>query len=167
MPDPGSPHGAERHFAANLRATREDRGLSQAELARRMAEKGWPWHQQTVGRVEAAQRVVRLGEAKDLASILETTVDALGEPTTENGIVRALLGASTAARKAWQQQAEGTLALQGALAELRQRIQAARPLASTSDRLDTALGVAEDTLLMASPDTVTGREREDVRDESH
>jgi hypothetical protein len=141
--------------------------MSQAELARRMADRGWPWHQQTVGRVEAGQRVVRLGEAKDLASILETTIDALGEPTTENGIVKGLVDASIATRKAWQDSVQGDMALRTALSELRQRIQNARPLAATSDRLDDALGLAEDTLLMASPDTVADREPEDARDVSH
>jgi transcriptional regulator with XRE-family HTH domain len=166
MPEPGAPQGAEHHFAANLRAVREERGISQAELARRMADRGWPWHQQTVGRVEAGQRVVRLGEAKDLAAILETTIDALGEPTTENGIVKGLVDASTAARKAWQQQVEGDLALRSALDVLRRRIQDARPLAPTSDRVDYALGIAEDTLLMAEP-VVAAKDTKAARDVSH
>jgi transcriptional regulator with XRE-family HTH domain len=64
-------------FGANLRALREDNGISQPELARRMVERGWPWHQSTVYRTESGRQPLKLGEAVDLARILGVTVDRL------------------------------------------------------------------------------------------
>lgn len=71
----GAPESADDRFGANLRAIRERRGISQAELARLMTARGQPWHQSTVARAEAGRQSVRVGEAEILAAILEVTVD--------------------------------------------------------------------------------------------
>lgn len=68
----GSP---DERFGANVRALREGKGMSQSALAAAMTERGYPWHQQTVGRVEAGQQSVRFGEIEELAEILKTSVD--------------------------------------------------------------------------------------------
>src|SRR6516164_3759995 len=71
---------ADERFAANIREERERRKLSQGELARRMAERGYPYYQQTIRRIEEGRRKVSVGEAKALAEILGTTMDRLTLP---------------------------------------------------------------------------------------
>jgi transcriptional regulator with XRE-family HTH domain len=68
----GSP---DERLGANLRALREEKGMSQSALAAEMTERGHPWHQQTVTRVEAGRQSVRFGELEQLAEILRTSVD--------------------------------------------------------------------------------------------
>ena len=86
----GAPELTEQRFAANLRAIREEHGMSQGRLAEEMARRGWPWHQQTVTRVETGRRMVRLGEAKAVAEILETSLDMLTTPTDEARVIEHL-----------------------------------------------------------------------------
>jgi transcriptional regulator with XRE-family HTH domain len=71
---------ADKRFAENLRAARERAGLSQRELAEHMAELGFRFRQQTIARIEAADRVVGVGESRALARVCRTTVDALVRP---------------------------------------------------------------------------------------
>lgn len=74
-------------LGANVRYLREHASVSQTELARRMAERGWPWHQATVYRVETGKQPVRFDEALDLADLLGVTLDrltwAIGESAEE------------------------------------------------------------------------------------
>lgn len=74
---------ADEIFGANLRALREDNGMSQPELARRMVERGWPWHQSTVYRTESGRQPIKLGEAVYLARILGVSVDRLAGVTPD------------------------------------------------------------------------------------
>jgi transcriptional regulator with XRE-family HTH domain len=85
-----APELTEQRFAANLRVFREERGMSQGRLAEEMAARGWPWRQQTVTRVETGRRMVRLGEAKAVAEILETSLDMLTMRTDEARIIESL-----------------------------------------------------------------------------
>ncbi|TXH18590.1 MAG: XRE family transcriptional regulator [Mycobacterium sp.] len=64
-------------LARNVRALREQRGLSQTQLAQRMNEHGLRWLQNTIQRVEHQQRRVDIAEAHALARALGVTVDAL------------------------------------------------------------------------------------------
>jgi transcriptional regulator with XRE-family HTH domain len=75
---------AER-LGANVKQLREVASVSQAELARRMTERGWPWHQSTVYRVESGRQPMRFEEAVDLADILDVTLDRLTWATGEAG----------------------------------------------------------------------------------
>jgi transcriptional regulator with XRE-family HTH domain len=50
---------------------------SQEEVARRMEAFGYEWHQTLIGRIEAAQRPLRLNEAVDLAALFGVTLDQL------------------------------------------------------------------------------------------
>lgn len=68
---------ADETFGANLRTLRERNEMSQPELARRMVERGWPWHQSTVYRTESGRQPLKLGEAVDLAQILGVSMDRL------------------------------------------------------------------------------------------
>jgi transcriptional regulator with XRE-family HTH domain len=63
-----------------LRRLRQVRGWSQEEVARRMAEYGYDWHQTTVGRTETATRPLRLNEAVALAGLFEIPVTRLIAP---------------------------------------------------------------------------------------
>jgi transcriptional regulator with XRE-family HTH domain len=83
--DEQAPHAepaglADERFATNIREERERQKLSQGELARRMAERGFPYYQQTIRRIEEGRRKVSVGEAKALAEILGTTMDRLTWP---------------------------------------------------------------------------------------
>lgn len=71
---------ADERFAVNVRETRERQGMSQAEVARQMAGRGWSWHPQTVQKVEGGHRKVSVGEAEALSRILGTTIDRLTWP---------------------------------------------------------------------------------------
>jgi transcriptional regulator with XRE-family HTH domain len=52
---------------------REERGWSQAEVARRMEASGYHWHQTTVGRVESGKHPLRLNELVHLAAMFGVT----------------------------------------------------------------------------------------------
>jgi transcriptional regulator with XRE-family HTH domain len=74
---------ADQRLGANLRILRERRGISQDKLASEMAERGHPWLQSTVYRVEHGRQVVKFREAEDLAKILRTSLDRLTWSTPE------------------------------------------------------------------------------------
>lgn len=92
-------------FVANMRSERERQGITQTELAARMRERGFPFHQQTVQRTEQdeAQRPLRLDEALAIADILGKRFDdLLSRPETRTK--RAEL--ATLARSAGQLQSQ-------------------------------------------------------------
>lgn len=66
-------------FVAIVREARGRAGISQSELARRMAALGWPYYPQTVQRLEAGQRKVGIGEAVALSVLLQFDLNALTE----------------------------------------------------------------------------------------
>lgn len=75
-------------LAARIARLREDAGLSQTELGRRMHARGFTnWHQTTVSRTEKAERDPSVFEVLALANIFGTTVEAMAgiapEPVTE------------------------------------------------------------------------------------
>jgi transcriptional regulator with XRE-family HTH domain len=96
---PAFPDEAERRLAANLRILREGRGISQMKLAQEMAARDWPWRQQTVARVESGQRMIRLGEAVALASILGVSLGYLTRPGSDAIEVEKIRGASVRLRE--------------------------------------------------------------------
>lgn len=114
-----TPELTEERFAANLRAVREAAGMSQGRLAEEMTARGWPWHQQTVTRVENGRRMVRLGEAKAVAEILETSLDRLTQPTGEMRVIELLSEWTHQARTAWLAIKESTVRLLNAKGNLR------------------------------------------------
>ena len=66
---------ANEKLGVAVRTLREEKGISQVELARLMTERGWPWHQSTVYRVESGKQTVGFSEALDLAGVLRTSLD--------------------------------------------------------------------------------------------
>ena len=93
---------AEERFAANLRALRERAGMSQSALAAAMAERGRPWHQSTVYRVEAGKQPVSFGEATDLAAILRTSLDRFTWSTPEASETEFVQAAGTRVRVSYE-----------------------------------------------------------------
>jgi transcriptional regulator with XRE-family HTH domain len=60
----------DRNIAANMRAYREARGISQEDLAQQMADRGFGFSQATIWKIESAQRPVRASELIALADAL-------------------------------------------------------------------------------------------------
>jgi transcriptional regulator with XRE-family HTH domain len=85
---------AER-FGENVRRHRERRELSQDDLAREMADRGWQYYQSTVYKIEHGERKVSFGEAVDLAAILKVTLDRFtwtGAEANESGMADRTFG---------------------------------------------------------------------------
>lgn len=62
-----------------MRRVRQRLGWSQQEVAERMKPFGYNWRQSTIGKIEAAQRPLRLNELADLALMFEIPLrDLLG-----------------------------------------------------------------------------------------
>lgn len=111
--------GAEdRNLAGNVRDLRERLGISQGELARRMADLGWPWHQQTTRRVEDGSRKVSAGEAAALARILGTSVTRLMMAGRQASLAYLLDSFTGRAHEAYGQVAAWTAQLQAARGHL-------------------------------------------------
>jgi transcriptional regulator with XRE-family HTH domain len=67
----------EANFRDHMKRLREAKGMTQSELARQLKQRGLPYHQQTVQRVESGERPIRLDEAFQIASVLESRVDLM------------------------------------------------------------------------------------------
>lgn len=67
----------ESAFITRMAQRRAALGMTQNELARRLKERGLPFHQQTVQRVEVGERPVRLDEAHVIAEILDTSLETM------------------------------------------------------------------------------------------
>ena len=91
--------GANRHLASNLRALRERKGISQPALAEAMTERGFQWHQQTVGRIEAGQQRPKWDEAVALSAILGVPLDRFTWPPAEANAADALYMAAERVRR--------------------------------------------------------------------
>lgn len=117
---------ANERFAANVRRLREAAGLSQGEVARRMAGRDWPYYQQTVARVEDGRRKPGIGEAQALASILGATVEQMTLPGEEAEAVIVLERAAESAERAWLQIALSANDLLSAQRDIRRVTDAAR-----------------------------------------
>jgi transcriptional regulator with XRE-family HTH domain len=89
---------ADEKLAVNLRALRDGAGLSQGALAAAMTERGWPWHQSTVYRVESGRQGVKFAEAVDLAGILGTSLDRLTWSSAEAAQAEFVRAAGAAVR---------------------------------------------------------------------
>jgi transcriptional regulator with XRE-family HTH domain len=95
---PSTTTDKERWFGENMRAAREQQGMSQTALAKRMAEAGFSnFHQSTVARIEVGGRPVRLSEGLELSLILGTPLGFLsGPPARLNRLNKFLHGVQQA-----------------------------------------------------------------------
>lgn len=73
----GAGHMAEDIFVRQMKRLRAAHGLSQAELADRVRDLGGNLYQQTVAKIEAGQRAVRLQEADLIAQALRSSVSEM------------------------------------------------------------------------------------------
>lgn len=83
----------ENPTAATVRHLRIERDFTQADIAARMAERGYGWYAQTVQKIESYGRPLRLDEAVALSEILRVPLDQLAglstpEPMTQAEIAR-------------------------------------------------------------------------------
>ena len=69
----------DEYFASNLRRTREAMGLTQSDMAERMRDRGFPFHQATIYKIEKGDRKVSIGEAMAIAWLLDVSIFALAE----------------------------------------------------------------------------------------
>lgn len=74
----------ERFFGARVRELREAKGMSQADLAEAMTQRGVRWHQTTVAKSEKGQRPIRLDEAALLAELLFTSLPVMLAPVADD-----------------------------------------------------------------------------------
>ena len=65
------------YFSKRLRAEREQRGWSQADMAKRLSAKDIPMHWTTIAKIEAGDRSVRIVEAVGIADLFDVPLDAL------------------------------------------------------------------------------------------
>lgn len=71
----------ERILGQRLRGFREEAAMTQAQLAEVMTGQGFPMHQTTIAKIEAAQRPVTVNEAVRFAAILGLRLpDLLADP---------------------------------------------------------------------------------------
>lgn len=134
---------AERRFGVNLRSLREARSMSQVRFAEEMSARGWPWHQQTVTRVETGRRMVRFGEAHAAAAILAVTLDRFGWSGPEAGERDLVATANGRLRQAWHEAALAVARLRDACDAAGRAAERAAKSAFPRVR-DAARGLAED-----------------------
>ena len=91
-------------FRRGVRTWRELHGWSQTELAQRMGDRGFPFHQATVYKLEDGQRPTRLAEAVALAEVLEVPLTNLIGPDAPERVARFEL--ARAARRVKEAQGE-------------------------------------------------------------
>lgn len=85
-----TPPGLEARAIEMIRALRESNNWSQSELARRMAEAGWPnYTQMTVSRTEKGERPLRLDEVATLAKVFQVTMSDLWADDDEHMLTSA------------------------------------------------------------------------------
>lgn|GEM_PF-4690858 len=109
----------ELRFRSRMRARRDSLKISQTEFARTMKAAGFAWHQQTVQRVEAGERPVRLNEVAEIARLLGTSVSALTEAADGAEQIAAYVAIREASDRLAQAAFDMTAALQRpALAEI-------------------------------------------------
>lgn len=77
----------EHNFRKQLVRLRTARGWTQTDVAKSMKAAGFPFHQQTIQRVESGERPARVNEAKYLADLfgvdLGTMLETAADPETE------------------------------------------------------------------------------------
>ncbi|MCV7173078.1 helix-turn-helix transcriptional regulator [Mycobacterium manitobense] len=99
-------HSSLAQFRERLRQSRLDRGWSQADLAKHLADKGFGHiYPTTIAKIENRERTVRIDEAAAIADVLGTSVDALMGRTIDDDaeLTYALRGLTSAAKRSAEQ----------------------------------------------------------------
>lgn len=100
-------------FGQNLRILREQKGIQQSDLAKRMWKIGRRWHQSTVSAAESGERTVSFDEACDLAKILKTSLDRFTWTTAEASETEMVYSAGARLRQCYDAVAESVERLLG------------------------------------------------------
>jgi transcriptional regulator with XRE-family HTH domain len=124
--DTGEAAAAAQRLAANIKAARERKDMSQREVAELMREQKQAWHQQTVAQVEAATRTVGAVELNILADILGTSMDALMRPADLERAASDILSAAAKVRENRRKLADATARFDTDVAWLRRLLDKAR-----------------------------------------
>jgi transcriptional regulator with XRE-family HTH domain len=156
MNDQADPDMADQRFAQNLRAAREHAGLSQAALAAEMAEMGYPFHQQTIARIEGGSQRVRLAEALALARSVRTSLDALARPAGLAREAYQILDSARRVRAARRDVAEGAARLAAEKADLARLLRRAGEK-GMAESLADEIAVGNRALRDDEPDPGRGR----------
>jgi transcriptional regulator with XRE-family HTH domain len=98
--DDTEPGVISQRLAANLKVARETAGLSQEAVAQGMRETGYRFHQQTIGKIEAGDRIVSAEEASALASVIGTSIYMLLRPAGHTADALRILSAARRVREA-------------------------------------------------------------------
>jgi transcriptional regulator with XRE-family HTH domain len=142
----------ERTLAAQARAYREKLGMTQAEVARQMSDRGAVMHQTTIAKIEAGQRPVRVNEAVLLAGILHATLADLltapGQPEKRGAAARdaerELLGQLLLAERRLEEHRAVRASAENAVAEAVRVVEAFRLRYEEALYRAEALAAAED-----------------------
>jgi transcriptional regulator with XRE-family HTH domain len=144
IPLPTLTSAPEVWFGQRIQTLRKARGWTQEDLARQMANHGFPMHQVTVGKIESAGRPTPVGEVMALAAIFDVEPRELLRPPTNYATAaaaeRALLAlqAKKAELKAVNEQIEVLVHERGRLkrerGQLHQQFLAARKAANGVDQ---------------------------------
>lgn len=105
---------ADERLGTNLRILREQKQMSQAELARRMADEGHGWHQSTVARTEAGRQSVRITEGEALAGILGVPIARLLWASAEAKEAALIDWTHGNLRRSWDEAADAVARLEAA-----------------------------------------------------
>ena len=73
----GKPNDFDALVGRNVRVYRVARGLGQLDVAHRMAPVHPTWTRATVSELERGRRGILVGELRDLAAVLDTSMTAL------------------------------------------------------------------------------------------
>lgn len=94
--------GANERLGAGVRSRRDEKGMSQTELARLMTDRGHSWYQSTVYRVESGKQAVSFEEAVNLAEILGVALDRFRWGTAEANEAEFVAVAGTRVRRQYE-----------------------------------------------------------------
>lgn len=78
----------EAAFAANLKALRAVREMTQVDLAEKMHMRGFRWHPATVYKIENGERQIQLAEAVEVARILEISIEEMTQESQQLRVLR-------------------------------------------------------------------------------
>ena len=99
-------------IARNIRRLRELHGMSQADLADALKDRGVPgMHPQTITKIEAGARAVKLTEGLVLAEVLQVRPEELRRLHEERALIRWRMGRNTQATKVALSDAVDALAI--------------------------------------------------------
>jgi transcriptional regulator with XRE-family HTH domain len=117
------PLGTEQRFAVNLRAFREQAGMTQAAIAEGMQDLGFAYvRQQTIDRIEKLAQRPRLGESHALARVLGTSLATMLQPAELASDAWLALTAARDVRAAARAREDAALRLSNSRARLEQAI---------------------------------------------